>query len=718
MNPEQRINELAGQIDRYNFQYYQQSISEISDMEFDLLLRELDALEKKYPEFKRSDSPTARVGGTVTKNFNAVYHQFPMLSLDNTYNEQDLRDFDARVQKGLAGKSYEYICELKFDGISLSIAYENGILVRGVTRGDGLRGDDITNNVKTIQSLPLHVKTENMPMTFEIRGEGLMPFSSFQKLNDEMESMGENPYANPRNAASGSFKLQDSAETAHRELDGYFYYFLSAENTFKSQEESLLALQSLGFKTSPGWEKVGGIDAVIGYIHHWEAKRSTLPFATDGIVIKINSFAQQEELGMTAKSPRWAIAFKYKAENKSAVLRSVSFQVGRTGTVTPVANLSAESERTVPFGEVKGVHISGTYVKHATLHNANELLRLDVQLGDVVFLEKSGEIIPKITGVDVNKRSLFKTVPVVFPSHCPECGFPLVRNEGEVAFYCPNDSTCPPQLKGRIEHFVARKAMNIDSLGEEKIALLFDKKLIRNSADLYDLTYDQLIGLQKDTGNEETGESRPIHFGVKTVDNILKGIEQSKNAGFRNVLFGLGIRFVGATVAAKLAGHFKNITSLRSAGYNELIAIPEIGERIARSILDYFADTENLRTLERLQKAGLKMTTEEQPDPEESEVLEGKSFVVSGTFHGYQRESLVHKIEMNGGHVQSGVSSKSDFLVIGENFGPSKLEKAKKLNVWILSENEFGGLFQRFDMGSQRYANRAETGRNFMDTAI
>lgn len=695
MNPEERINELIQKIDHYNFQYYQESISEISDFDFDQLLKELAKLENEYPEFKRSDSPTQRVGGTITKNFNTVTHRYPMLSLDNTYNEQELRDFDERVRKGLDGEAYEYICELKFDGISLSFTYENGVLVRGVTRGDGTQGDEITNNVKTIKSLPLRVKSTEIPSVFEIRGEGFMPFQSFQKLNEDMEALGVNAYANPRNAASGSFKLQDSAETARRALDCYIYSFLSDETVFASHEESLLALKSWGFNTSPGWRKVDNIDDVIAYIHEWEEKRATLPLATDGIVIKINSFEQQRELGFTAKSPRWAISFKYKAENKPAVLRYVNFQVGRTGNVTPVANLCAESERMVPYNKVKGVHLSGTYVKRATLHNANELERLNVQLGDTVFVEKSGEIIPKITGVDVTKRELFVTEPIVFPTNCPECGSLLARNEGEVAYYCPNDSACPPQLKGRIEHFIHRKAMNIDSLGEGKIEVLFDNQLLRTPADLYDLTYEKLLGLEKNIVNEETGKTKKISFREKTVENILKGLETSKTAPFKNVLFGLGIRFVGATVAEKLAAYFKNITALRAATLEELVAVPEIGGRIAQSVIAYFSVEDNQQVMERLEKAGLQMSTDDKPVEMESTMLEGKTFVISGVFLNFERDDLKHKIESNGGRVLSGVSGKLNYLLAGDNMGPSKLEKARKLGVTILSEEEFLGMIEK-----------------------
>ncbi|WP_353721388.1 NAD-dependent DNA ligase LigA [Dyadobacter sp. 676] len=689
MNPEQRIQELSEKLHYYNDRYYQDSVSEISDYEFDQLLKELQALENEYPQFRKDDSPTQRVGGTVTKTFNAVYHRYPMLSLDNTYNEQELRNFDDRVRRGLDGEPYEYICELKFDGISLSFTYENGILVRGVTRGDGTRGDEITNNVKTIRSLPLRVKAEGIPPVFEIRGEGFMPISSFQKLNEEMETLGENQYANPRNAASGSFKLQDSAEAARRGLDCYIYSFLSDDEFFKSHEESLLALKSWGFNVSPGWKKVSNIDEVIAYIHEWEEKRAHLPLATDGIVIKINSFAQQRELGFTAKSPRWAISYKYKAENKPAVLRMVTYQVGRTGAVTPVANLCDLSERTLPYSQVKGVHLSGTRVKRATLHNANELERLGIRIGDTVFVEKSGEIIPKITGVDVSQREKYETEPIVFPTHCPECNSELQRNEGEVAFFCPNDSHCPPQLKGRIEHFIHRKAMNIESLGEGKIELLFELGLVRTPADLYDLNYDKLLGLEKNLLNEETGKVKKISFREKTVDNILKGIDLSRSVPFKNVLFALGIRFVGQTVAEKLAAYFKSMRALRAASYDQLTAVPEIGGRIALSIESFFSVPENQLLVERLEQAGLQMESDEKPVEVESDLLEGKTFVISGVFENFERDELKEKIEANGGKVLSGVSGKLNYLLAGANMGPSKLEKARKLGVTIISEEEF-----------------------------
>lgn len=689
MTPAERISELTRQLNFYNDRYYQDSVSEISDEAFDGLLRELSVLEQEYPALKRPDSPTQRVGGTITKNFPTVYHRYPMQSLDNTYSEEELRSFDERIRKGLGEEEYEYICELKFDGISLSFTYENGLLQQGVTRGDGTRGDDITANVKTIRSLPLRIAGAEVPSLLEVRGEGFMPLSSFERLNADLEATGDALYANPRNAASGAFKLQDSAETARRGLDCYVYAFLSDEAVFLSHEESLIGLKNWGFKVSPGWKKCRTIDEALAFIHEWEEKRFELPLATDGIVLKINSYAQQRELGSTAKSPRWAIAFKYKAENKPALLRFVSFQVGRTGAVTPVANLSGLAEREVPYEKAKGVHLSGTQVKRATLHNANELERLGLQLGDTVFVEKSGEIIPKITGVDTSQRGLFETEPIHFPTHCPECGIPLVRPEGEVAYYCPNERGCPPQLRGKIEHFIQRRAMNIDSLGEGKIELLFDKGLVHTVADLYDLTYGTLLGLEKEIINEETGKTKKISFREKTVENILKGIESSKKVPFKNLLFGLGIRYVGATVGEKLAVFFRNMDALMNATLEELVQVPEIGGRIAQSVRDYFAEPENQRLIERLRAAGLTFETDDAPVVMEGESLAGKTFVISGVFQHYDRDELKAKIEANGGRILSGVSGKLNYLVAGDNMGPSKLEKARRLGVTILSEEEF-----------------------------
>lgn len=689
MTSSERISELTRQINFYNDRYYQDNVSEISDEAFDGLLRELTLLEQEYPALKLPDSPTQRVGGTITKNFPTVYHRYPMQSLDNTYSEEELRSFDERVRKGLGEEEYEYICELKFDGISLSFTYQNGLLQQGVTRGDGTRGDDITANVKTIRSLPLRLVAAEVPVVLEVRGEGFMPLSSFERLNADLEATGDALYANPRNAASGAFKLQDSAETARRGLDCYVYAFLSDEAVFASHEESLIGLKNWGFKVSPGWKKCRTIDEALAFIHEWEEKRFELPLATDGIVLKINSYAQQRELGSTAKSPRWAIAFKYKAENKPALLRFVSFQVGRTGAVTPVANLSGLAERGVPYEKVKGVHLSGTQVKRATLHNANELERLGLQLGDTVFVEKSGEIIPKITGVDTSQRGFFTTEPIHFPTQCPECGTPLVRPEGEVAHYCPNERGCPPQLRGKIEHFIQRRAMNIDSLGEGKIELLFDKGLVHTVADLYDLTYDALLGLEKEILNEVTGKTKKISFREKTVENILKGIESSKKVPFKNLLFGLGIRYVGATVGEKLAAYFRNIDALMNATLEELVQVPEIGGRIAQSVRDYFGEPENQRLIERLRAAGLTFETDDVAVVLEGESLAGKTFVISGVFQHYDREELKAKIEANGGRILSGVSGKLNYLVAGDNMGPSKLEKARRLGVTVLSEEEF-----------------------------
>lgn len=703
MSVADRINELTERLNFYNHRYYQDSVSEISDYEFDQLLEELVSLENQYPDLKRPDSPTQRVGGTITKNFAAVEHRYPMLSLGNTYNEQDLRDFDERVRKGLNGADFEYVCELKFDGISLSMTYENGVLVRGVTRGDGVRGDDITANVRTIKTLPLKVQSpRGVPSLtpnggsnivpplgvrglrlFEVRGEGFMPISSFEKLNKELEEADEQTYANPRNAASGAFKLQDSAESARRGLDCYVYYFLSDEDVFETHSDSLEALKAWGFNVSPSWEKCATIDDVLQYIHTWEEKRHTLPLATDGIVIKVNSLAQQRELGFTAKSPRWAIAYKYKAENKPGVLRSVSYQVGRTGALTPVANLDNLNE------DGKGLWLSGTRVKRASLHNANEIERLGLMLNDVVFVEKGGEIIPKITGVDHVARTGRPLTPIQFPTHCPECATLLIRKEGEANHYCPNERGCPPQIRGKIEHFIHRKAMNLDSLGEGKIELLFDKGLVNTPADLYDLTYEKLFGLEKVITDDETGKTKRIGFKEKTVENILKGIEQSKHVPFKQVLFAIGIRFVGATVAEKLAAYFKNIDALMNADLDTLRNVPEIGEKIAQSLIEYFADDQNRAYIERLRAAGLKMETDDLPVVMESNTLEGKTFLYSGTFASMSREQLENKIEANGGKLVSGVSGKLNFLIVGEKAGASKLDKATKLGVKMISETEF-----------------------------
>lgn len=685
MNTAKRISELSEKLNYYNQRYYIDSVSEISDQDFDLLLKELESLENQYPNLKLPESPTHRVGGTITKNFASVEHRYPMLSLSNTYNEEELIDFDERVKKGLNGETYEYICELKFDGISLSMTYENGIFVRGVTRGDGVRGDDITNNVKTIKTLPLKIKTPPSEAVgaFEIRGEGFLPYSSFEKMNVDAEAAGEESYANARNAASGSFKLQDSAEVARRGLDAYIYQFLSDEEVFTTHEESLIALKNLGFNVSPTWQKCTDIQSVIEYIKLWDEKRFSLPLATDGIVIKLNSIAQRAELGYTAKSPRWAIAYKYKAESKPAILKAVTYQVGRTGAITPVAELDNEKRNG------KGIHLSGTTVKRASLHNANEIERLGLRIGDTVFVEKGGEIIPKVTAVDVSKRDMFNTQEIIYPITCPECEGALTRKEGEANHYCTNEKGCPPQIRGRIEHFIHRKAMNIDSLGEGKIELLYDKGLVNDITDLYDLTYDKLFGLEKIIEDELTGKIRKIGFKDKTVQNILDGIEKSKQAPFKQVLFGIGIRYVGATVAEKLASFFKNIDNIKNADYESLRTAPEIGDKIAQSIVEYFKNEENKIFIERLRLAGLRFSAQDEVKEFEGDQLTGKTFLYTGTFVNFEREELEQKIEANGGKVVSGVSGKLDFLIIGEKPGASKIQKAQKLNVKMISEEEF-----------------------------
>jgi DNA ligase (NAD+) len=661
MNPQEQINQITDKLNHFNFQYYQNSVSEITDFEFDKLLESLKNLENQHPEFKREDSPTHRVGGTISKEFESVTHNYPMLSLGNTYNEQDLADFDERVRKGLGESDYEYICELKFDGVALSMWYENGVLIRGVTRGDGVRGDDITNNVKTLRTIPLKIATKNMPIRFEVRGEGFMPISTFEALNKEREDIGEQLLANPRNAASGTFKMQDSGVVAKRKMDCYIYQFLSDEDVFATHEESLIVLKEMGFNVSLTWEKCKNIEEVLAFINHWDKKRHTLPLNTDGIVIKLNSFAQREILGFTSKSPRWAISYKYQSESVSTLLESISYQVGRTGNITPVANL-------------KPVLLAGTTVKRASVHNANEIERLDLHIGDYVFVEKGGEIIPKITNVDLEKRrdNLEK---VIFPQTCPECGTILVRKEGEANHYCMNENGCPPQIKGKIEHFIQRKALNIENLGTETIDLFYQKGLVRTPADLYDLAYENLLGLDG--------------FKEKSIQNILSGVEKSKQIPFKQVLFGIGIRFVGATVAEKLASYFNNIDAMAKASQEELLQVPEIGERIAQSVVEYFQNPQNQDFITRLKAAGLQFEYERVEIVSEGEGLAGKTFVISGTFQNFERDDLKIKIEANGGKVLGGVSGKLNYLVAGSEAGPSKIEKANKLGVAIISEDEF-----------------------------
>lgn len=664
MSPQEaqkKIGQLTEKINYHNELYYQQSRTEISDFEFDQLLHELIELEKQYPELKAPDSPTQRVGGTITKEFATVVHKYPMLSLGNTYSAEELRDFDGRVVRGLDGDAYEYFCELKFDGVSISLIYENGILTKAVTRGDGVRGDDVTTNIKTIRSLPLRVKATDIPAYFEVRGEVFLPREVFKQLNKEREDIGEETYANARNTASGTVKMQDSGEVARRKLDCYLYYLLGEHIPAKTHEEAIHILEKWGFNVSPTYKRCKNIEEVLSYIASWEKKRSDLPLDTDGVVIKVNSLEQQRALGFTAKSPRWAIAYKYKAESVSTRLKGITYQVGRTGAVTPVA-------------ELEPVFLAGTTVKRASLHNANEIARLGLHIGDYVFVEKGGEIIPKVTGVDHAKRAK-DLKPVHYITRCPECNSALVRQEDEANHYCPNEKGCPPQIKGRIEHFIQRKAMDIDSLGEQTIKQLYDLGLVKTPADLYDLTKEDLLKLDK--------------VKEKSAQNMLDGIQASKAVPFEAVLFAIGIRYVGKTVAEKIARHFKSMDNLQKATYEELLAAPEVGAKIAQSVSAFFKNPDHQREVERLKKAGLQMFSAAKEPEKVSDVLQNKSFVISGVFQNYEREQLQEIILANGGRILSGVSGKLDYLLAGDNMGPSKREKAEKLGVKIISEAEF-----------------------------
>lgn len=661
----QEIAELTKKINYYNEQYYLHDTSEISDYEFDMLLEKLIELEDQFPEYKYPDSPSQRVGGTITKEFDTVYHKTPMLSLSNSYSKEELEDFDRRVAKGLQGQAYEYFCELKFDGVALSLTYENGVLVRGVTRGDGVRGDDITNNVKTIRSIPLRLKGD-YPQEFEVRGEAFMPNHVFVQLNKERLEVGEEPYANARNTTSGTLKMQDSAAVAKRKLDCYLYSMAGENIGVKTHSEAIQKLINLGFNVSKTFRKCGNINEVLDYINEWEHKRMELPLITDGIVIKVNSIAQQEQLGFTAKSPRWAMAYKYKSENAVTALKGITYQVGRTGAITPVA-------------ELEPVLLAGTTVKRASLHNANEIQRLDLRVGDMVFVEKGGEIIPKVTGVDLTARTP-ELEPVEYIKRCPACESELIRYEGEAVHYCPNAKGCPPQIKGRIEHFIQRKAMDINTLGERTIHLLYEKGLVKSPADLYKLTFDDVYQLEG--------------FKELSTKNLLKGVEASKDTPFANVLFALGIRYVGKTVAEKLAAHFKNIDNIMAADFDTLIAVPEIGERIASSILRFFEDPANIEEVERLKAAGVNMEMSESENTQVSDVLEGKTFVISGVFDNYSRDELKAAIQDHGGKVISAISGKLDYLVAGDKMGPAKREKAEQLGVKIISEGEFDAMIK------------------------
>lgn len=671
---EARIKELTDLIEQHNYNYYVLNQPVISDYEFDKLLNELIALEKAFPDLASPHSPTQRVGGQVTNEFQSVAHRFPMLSLGNTYSEGEVADFDNRVRK-LLGEDPEYVCELKYDGVAISLLYEKGLLVRAVTRGDGTRGDDVTVNVKTIRSIPLRLKG-NYPEVFEIRGEIYMPRASFERLNQEREEIGETPFANPRNAAAGSLKLQDSAEVARRGLDCFLYYIMADELLFDNHYDTLVAARSWGFRISDYMARCQNLSEIFAFIHEWETAREQLPFDIDGVVIKVNHFRHQQLLGFTAKSPRWAIAYKYKPESVSTRLRGVTYQVGRTGAITPVA-------------ELEPVFLSGTTVKRASLHNADVMQALDIREGDFVFVEKGGEIIPKITGVDYSHRQP-DAKPVQFIASCPECGTPLKRNPGEAAFYCPNDRGCPPQIKGRLEHFISRRAMNIESLGEGKIELLYDYGLVRKVSDFYHLTFDKLIGLQKTYPATENTPARTVSFREKTVENILKGIEQSKKVPFPRVLYALGIRYVGETVAAKLARHYLSIDNLMKASFEELVMMDEIGEKIAESVVQTLHRPDMQEIIKELREAGVQLEMKPENNESQGDSLKGKSIVVSGDFGTPQRRKEIEELVIAyGGKLANSVSAKTSFIVAGENMGPSKREKAQQWNIPILSEREF-----------------------------
>ena len=660
MDIQNTIQKLREELNQHNYNYYVLDKPTISDFEFDQKLKQLQELENKHPEYFDENSPTQRVGGTITKSFQTVKHEYRMYSLDNSYSKEELIDWEKRVQKVLGDVALEYTCELKYDGASISITYENGNLKRAVTRGDGLQGDDVTNNIKTIKSIPLNLKG-NYPDKFDVRGEIILPFAGFEKMNQELMEIGELPYSNPRNTASGSLKLQDSAEVAKRPLDCLLYFIIGNKLPFKSQFEGLETARNWGFKVPKEAKLARNIQEVFQYIDYWDVHRHKLPYETDGVVIKVNSFQHQDELGFTAKSPRWAIAYKFKSEQVSTKLNSISYQVGRTGAITPVANLEP-------------VQLAGTIVKRASLYNADQIEKLDIRIGDTVFVEKGGEIIPKIIAVDLSKRPDYSE-PTKYITHCPECQTELVRSEGEANHYCPNFYACPPQIIGRIQHYISRKAMDIEGLGGETVALLFNSGLVHNYADLYELTVEQILPLER--------------MAQKSAENLVRGVENSKKVPFERVLYALGIRFVGETVAKKLAQHYKNIDALSKASLMDLVLVDEIGERIAQSVVDFFENKVNRIIIDRLKSFGIQFETIEISNPNATDKLAGKTFVVSGVFEEFSRDDLKKAIEDNGGKVGSSISAKTDYVVAGANMGPAKLEKAVKLNIPIISENDF-----------------------------
>ena len=661
MDAKERIDQLRAELHRHNYNYYVLNAPEITDKAFDDLMRELQDLEAAHPEYMDPNSPTQRVGSDLSKNFTQVAHKYPMLSLGNTYSESEVADFYERVRRGLEGEDFEICCELKYDGTSISLTYEDGRLVQAVTRGDGVQGDVVTDNVKTIRTIPL-VLHGDYPRLFEIRGEILMPWESFEALNREREAREEPLFANPRNAASGTLKSQSSAVVAARKLDAYLYYLLGEDLPGDGHYENLQAARAWGFKISEHMQKARTLQDIYDYIHYWDTERKNLPVATDGIVLKVNSLRQQRSLGYTAKSPRWAIAYKFQAERARTRLNEVTYQVGRTGAVTPVANLDP-------------VQLSGTVVRRASLHNADIIEGLDLHLGDMVYVEKGGEIIPKITGVDTEARDESLGEKVRFITRCPECGTPLVRYEGEAAHYCPNDTACPPQLKGKIEHFISRRAMDIDGLGPETVDLLYQQGLIRDVSDLFRLRVDDIKGLDR--------------MGLKTAENIVNGIAASRAVPFERVLFALGIRFVGETVAKKLARAFGSIDALRRADMQALTAIDDVGERIAQSITAYFANPLNRALVERLEQAGLQFSRTEEDMAGQTDRLAGQTVVISGVFARHSRDEYKALIEKHGGKNTGSISAKTSFILAGDNMGPAKLEKARKLGVRIVTEDDF-----------------------------
>lgn len=653
---QERIISLTKVLNQHNYNYYVLSNPTISDFEFDKMLEELADLEKRFPEFRQPDSPTLRVGSDISNEFKTVAHDYRMLSLGNTYSEGEITEFYNRIVKEIEQKP-EIICELKFDGASISVKYENGQFVRAVTRGDGEKGDDVTENIRTVKSIPLSINSAELPDKFEIRGEIIMPHKSFDALNAERIEIGDTPFANCRNATSGSIKLINPKEVAKRGLDCYFYYMMGRNLPAKTHYECMQVLRRAGFKISDHVKLCHSLQEIFDFIHYWDTERRNLPFDIDGIVLKVNSYAQQEMLGFTAKNPRWAIAYKFKAEQVSTRLLSIDYQVGRTGAITPVANLEP-------------VQLAGTIVKRASLHNADQIALLDIRVGDMVYVEKGGEIIPKIVGVESHDVFSEKTQ---FITKCPECGAELVRVEGEAKHFCPNSNNCPPQIKGKIEHFVSRKAMNIETIGEETVALMYDAGLVHNIADLYDLTKEQVLKLDR--------------MADKSAENIIKGIESSKQVPFERVVYALGIRHVGETMAKKLAFALKDIETLSNATVEQLIAVGDIGEVIAQSIVDYFANDDNVKIVARLIDAGLQFKVKEQEKLSSS--LEGLSVIISGTFTHYSRDEIKKVIELHGGKNVSSISKNTDLFVTGENIGPAKLEKATKLNIRMVDEDEF-----------------------------